>query len=99
MTKRPAGIEVLARAFKVYDLDRRSLRRFKGSAYYALGSLSTVYYEDAARLLAEVIPGLRVEVYEGRSHLDPPHRAEPERFARALRALWADGEAGVLAKG
>ena len=99
MAKRPAGIEVLARAFKAYDLDRQSLRRFQGPAYYALGSLSTVYYEDAARLLADVIPGLLVEVYEGRSHLDPPHRAEPERFARALRALWADGEAGVLGKG
>jgi pimeloyl-ACP methyl ester carboxylesterase len=92
MAKRPAGIEALARAFKAYDLDRRSLRRFQGPAYYALGSLSTVYYEDAARLLTEAIPGLLVEVYEGRSHLDPPHRAEPERFARALRALWARGE-------
>jgi hypothetical protein len=52
-------------------------------------------YERTARTLADVFPDLEVEVYEGRSHLDPPHRAEPERFARALHKLWRRAKAAT----
>ena len=96
MAKRPAGIEALNRAFKTYPLDREPFRLFHQPVYYALGSLSRPYYERTARTLAEVFPNLEVEVYEGRSHLDPPHRAEPERFARALRDLWGRAEEAAL---
>jgi pimeloyl-ACP methyl ester carboxylesterase len=92
MATRPAGIEAFNRAFKTYDLDREALRRFRQPVYYALGSLSRPYYKRTAQTLSEVIPNLEVETYEGRSHLDPPHRAEPERFARALRDLWRRAE-------
>lgn len=93
MAKRPAGIGALNQTFKTYHLDREPFLRFRQPVYYALGSFSRPYYERTARTLAEVFPNLQVESYEGRSHLDPPHRAEPERFARALRGLWERAEA------
>jgi hypothetical protein len=89
MAKRPAGLEALVRAFKTYPLNRERFRQFRPPVYLALGSLSCLFYEREAKTLASLFPNLRVEVYEARSHLDPPHRAEPERFARALRELWA----------
>ena len=92
MAQRPAGLEAVARAFKVYRLDRQRFRSFRRPVYYALGSLSRPSYERDAKTLAGLFPDFRLEVYEGRSHYDPPHRAEPERFARALRELWAAGE-------
>jgi pimeloyl-ACP methyl ester carboxylesterase len=97
MAKRPAGLAAIAHAFHTYDLDRGPFRHFHRPVYYALGSLSNPYYERAARTLADAFPDLEVEVYEGRSHLDPPHRAEPERFARALRILWGRAETPTLA--
>ena len=92
MAQRPASLEAVARAFKVYRLDRQRFRSFRRPVYYALGSLSRPSYERDAKTLAGLFPDFRLEVYEGRSHYDPPHRAEPERFARALRELWAAGE-------
>lgn len=89
MALRPAGLDALCRAFRKYQLDRERFRAFSGPVYYALGSLSRPFYERNARTLAEYFPNLRVEVYQGRSHFDPPHRGEPERFARALRRLWS----------
>ena len=89
MAQRPTGLVAVARAFKAYRLDRQRFRTFRQPVYYALGSLSRPFYERNARRLAGLFPDFRVEVYEGRSHFDPPQRAEPERFARALRELWA----------
>lgn len=88
MALRPAGLDALAAAFRTYRLDRERLRRFRRPVYYALGSLSRSFFERNGRTLARFFPDFRVEAYEGRSHFDPPHRAEPERFARALRELW-----------
>jgi hypothetical protein len=88
MALRPGGLEALARAFRSYRLDRERLREFRGPVYYALGSDSRSFYERNARTLAGFFPDLRVEIYQGRSHFDPPHRAEPERFARALFGIW-----------
>jgi pimeloyl-ACP methyl ester carboxylesterase len=89
MAKRPAGLQAISRAFNTYILDQQRFRLMDRLVYYALGSLSTRFYERAARRLSGLFPNMQVEEYEGRSHFDPPHRAEAERFARALRLLWA----------
>ena len=60
--------------------------------YLARGSLSHPRWERQAKRLAGLFPNIRVEVYEGRNHIDAPHRAEPIRFARALRELWAGAD-------
>lgn len=95
MAKRPAGLEAISRAFNTYKLDQGRFHLFNRPIYYALGSLSTRYYEYIAHTLAGLFPNMQVEEYEGRSHFDPPHRAEPERFARALRELWSRSEKAV----
>lgn len=92
MSRRPAGLDALAAAFKAYHLYRERFRHFGQPVYYAVGGLSRSFFERNARTLEGFFPHLQVEVYEGRSHFDPPHRGEPERFAQALRELWALGE-------
>lgn len=97
MAKRPAGLEAISRVFNTDHIDQKLFRQFDRPVYYALGSLSTRFFEREAMTLRGLFPDMQVEEYEGRSHFDPPHRAEPERFARALRALWARGEAVTAA--
>jgi hypothetical protein len=38
--------------------------------------------------LVQVIPHARAEVFSGRSHLSPPHKAEPARLANMLLGFW-----------
>lgn len=89
MANRPAALAALHRAFGEYDLDTDSLREYRNPAYFARGSLSNPVWEQIAERLGGILPNLEVEVYEERHHLDASHTAEPERFARALRKLWA----------
>lgn len=92
MARRVVNGAVMYRAYDDYDFDLERLRQFQGPAYLALGTLSPPIFERNVKLLSSLFPDIQVEVYEGRQHLDPPHRAEPERFARALRELWARSE-------
>lgn len=94
MANRPAGLEAIFKSWRGYSLDLERFRRFQQPVYLAIGSLSPPWVAQIpAKRLARVFPNIRVEVYEGRHHLDPPPSAEPERMARALRELWAKSEA------
>jgi pimeloyl-ACP methyl ester carboxylesterase len=94
MTKRPAGIRAIGRAFDRGHLDRESLRRFDRPVYFALGGLSNPdQYGEIAERLRGVFPDFELEVFEERHHFDPPHRIEPERLASSLMALWRRAEA------
>lgn len=94
MAKRRAGIRAFMRTFGTYDLDRVSLRRFDRPVYYALGGLSNPdQFGEIAERLSRVFEGFAMDVFEERHHFDPPHRIEPERLARSLRALWEGPEA------
>jgi pimeloyl-ACP methyl ester carboxylesterase len=95
MAKRPAGMVAVSQAFHTYPLDRDRFRQFHQPVYYAFGSLSTRYYERAAKTLAGLFPDMQIEVFEGRSHFDPPQRAEGERLARSLQQFWARSDAAV----
>jgi hypothetical protein len=69
------------------------LSRFSKPVYYALGGLSNPdEYREIADRLSRVFPDFVLEVFEERHHFDPPHRIEPERLARSLRAVWARAE-------
>jgi hypothetical protein len=93
MVLRPPGIAALTREFATYDLDREALARFGRPVYYALGGLSNPHqYGEIAKRLATVFGDFTLETFEDRHHFDPPHRAEPERLAAALEALWARAE-------
>ncbi len=97
MALRPAGLDALSKAFKTYRLDRERFRLFRQPVYYAWGSLSRPFFERNGKTLGNLFPNFRGEVYEERSHFDPPHRAEPERFAQALQELWL--QAGTVSAG
>jgi pimeloyl-ACP methyl ester carboxylesterase len=89
MSKRPAGIRAITRAFGRDEIDREALRRFDRPVYYALGGLSNPdQYGEIAQRLGRVFADFELEVFEDRHHFDPPHRIEPERLARSLERLW-----------
>jgi pimeloyl-ACP methyl ester carboxylesterase len=93
MALRPAGISALVRAFDTYALGREALASFSGPVYFALGGLSNPdQYGHIAARLGQVFGDYQVEVFDDRHHFDPPHRTEPERLARSLRAVWARAE-------
>jgi len=92
MSLRPAGLRAINAAFHNTHLDLDSFRQYRRPVYLAVGSLTHAIEERKAKTLADLFSDFRLEVYEGRHHFDPPQRAEPERFARALRELWARGE-------
>lgn len=92
MAKWPEALKAMHWAFKAHDLDLGSLHGFRNPVYFACGSLSNPAWERMAERLGEALPNIEVEFYEDRHHLDAPHRAEPERFANALRELWARAE-------
>jgi pimeloyl-ACP methyl ester carboxylesterase len=99
MANRPAGISALMRAFETSELDRESLSRFDRPVYYALGGLSNPdLYGALAQRLSRAFADFTLEVFEERHHFDPPHRIEPDRLARSLRALWQHAETQVGAQ-
>ena len=89
MAKRPAGLKAMVRAFSSAKITEDQFRRFHGPVYLAIGGLSNPIEERKGAVLAGLFTDLRVEIYEGRHHFDPPQRAEPERFAQALTGLWS----------
>ena len=72
------------------DTERGPQRLVAGgrSVYVAVGGRSRSAFQLIARWLADQSPGAIVEIYEERSHFDPPHVAEAERFALAVRENW-----------
>jgi pimeloyl-ACP methyl ester carboxylesterase len=73
-----------------YDLDVAALARFQRPVLVAVGSLGHPSLMALGERVAAAFPQGRVKTYEGRHHLDPVHRAEPERLAADLRSLWQE---------
>ncbi|MFN2464153.1 MAG: alpha/beta fold hydrolase [Candidatus Dormibacteria bacterium] len=93
MDKRPAGLAALIRTFLDTRLDPARLRSFDRPVYFAVGGLSNPdYYARMSKRLAGLFSDLTIDLYPDRHHFDPPHRAEPERFAEALKNFWARAE-------
>ncbi len=89
MATRPAGLNAFTRAFKTFPLDVQRLRAFDRPVLYTIGGRSNpVVVRHPAERLGRIFPDFSLEIFEDRHHFDPPHRAEPQRFARSLRKLW-----------
>jgi len=87
MATRPAGIRALTATFESSTLDLDRLRAFERPVYFALGGRSNPdHYGRMASRAREIFPDFTLDVFEERHHFDPPHRIEPDRTARALRA-------------
>jgi len=85
----------LVQALIDHDLDVDALRHFNGPVLIAVGSFSHPSLVGLARRMAETFPNGQLAIYERRHHMDPIHRAHPERFAADLRAHW--GKAAPVA--
>jgi pimeloyl-ACP methyl ester carboxylesterase len=76
--------------FRSSSLDLNRLRAFTQPVLFALGGRSNPdYYGRMAVRAGAIFPNLTVTLFEQRHHFDPPHRIEPDRTARVLRAHWA----------
>lgn len=94
MRSRPPALAMLPRVWKEHVLDEDALRAFTGPVLFTLGGKSHPdLYPETAKRLEKIFPNFTLEVFEDRHHFDPPHRSEPERFARVLKAHWARAEA------
>ena len=93
MATRPAGLRAFMQAVRSSTLDLVALRAFNQPVYFALGGRSNPsYFARMAERARAIFPDFTLEVFDERHHFDPPHRTEPERTARALRAHWARGQ-------
>jgi hypothetical protein len=64
------------------------LEPFHRSVYVAVGGRSRLAFMEIARWLAHKSANTTVDVYDERSHFDPPHVADAERFATAVQENW-----------
>ena len=88
MANRPAGVAAFVRTLSEADVPVERLKAFDRPVYYSHNSLSNETWDRKAKRLGELFPNMTVELYEGLSHLNSSHAAEPERVAAALRRLW-----------
>lgn len=89
MAKRPAALVPMNLSLLHAPLDRERLTAVRCPVYLPVGGQTHPRFRAIADLLAATFPKATVEVYEERSHFDPPHRAESRRFADALRRIWS----------
>jgi pimeloyl-ACP methyl ester carboxylesterase len=93
MASRPPGTRAIATAFQRFVFPAADMQAFERPVLFVLGGLSNpAYYRRMAERLATSFSDLRLEVFDGRHHFDPPHRAEPERYARLLEDHWRRAE-------
>jgi pimeloyl-ACP methyl ester carboxylesterase len=98
MATRPSGLNAFTGAFKRFRLDVERLRTFDCPVLYTIGGRSNpLAVRFPAERLGRIFPDFTLETFEERHHFDPPHRAEPRRYARSLRKLWdrASGTAEI----
>jgi pimeloyl-ACP methyl ester carboxylesterase len=97
LADRPAATWALVEAFERFEFPEESFRAFHSPVLFTLGGRSNPdYYARAAERLGGFFPDFTLEVFEGRHHFDPPHRAEPERYARLLVRHWRRAEDLVI---
>ena len=93
MALRPAGTRALTEAFERFDFAEARMRAFHRPVLFVLGGKSNPdYYGRTAQRLRERFPRFILEVFEDRHHFDPPHRTEPDRYARLLERHWREAE-------
>lgn len=89
MATRPAGVSAFIAAGRNYTIPDGAFAAYKAPVYYTYGNLSSEQWEARRDRLARRFPGFTPELYDGCSHLNTSHQAQPARVAAALRKLWA----------
>jgi pimeloyl-ACP methyl ester carboxylesterase len=93
MRSRPAGTAAIATAMQAHAYPLDAMRAFRSPVLFVLGGKSRqAYYGLMAQRLASAFPDLMLTPFPDRHHFDPPHRGEPERYARVLEEHWRRAE-------
>jgi len=94
MGSRPRGTAAIARAMQAHPYPSDGMRAFRPPVLFVLGGKSRqAYYGLMAERLGSVFPDFALAPFPERHHFDPPHRAEPDRYARVLEEHWRRAEA------
>ena len=88
LASRMAGVATFIRAMCEAEVAFERFREFDRPVFFSYGSLSNETWERKARRLAKLFPNITIERFEGLSHLNTSHIAEPERVVAALSTLW-----------
>jgi hypothetical protein len=91
MAKRPAGIRAFIGALRAHHMTEYDYRGFEKPVYFSWGSLTHQRWSSMERRLSKLFPNFSSEVFEGLHHLNTSHKAEPQRVAARLTALWQRG--------
>jgi pimeloyl-ACP methyl ester carboxylesterase len=93
MRSRPPGAAAMVAAFQPYPYPAEAMRAFRPPVLFVLGGRSRhAYYGLMAERLGSLLPAFSLVTFPERHHFDPPHRAEPERYARVLEDHWRRAE-------
>jgi pimeloyl-ACP methyl ester carboxylesterase len=94
MLSRPPGTAAMVAAFQPHPYPADAMRAFDPPVLFVLGGKSRhAYYGLMAERLGSLFPDFSLVSFPERHHFDPPHRAEPERYARVLEEHWRRAEA------
>lgn len=88
LPNRPAGVSALLGAFSQHRVDVEAFRSFEPPVLFTRGTLSAERFERMSARLAALFPRFEEVVFEGLSHVNTSHQAEPRRVAALLRDLW-----------
>ncbi len=88
MSKRPAGLAAMMRAFQEHPFDRDSLRAVRAPVFLGHGALTGAYEEVKVALLARLLADVRIRRYPGIHHFVPADQLYFPEHVRALEALW-----------
>ena len=92
MSKRPAGVAALSRAFRAFRFDRDLLREVTFPAYCGYGDESHSEQAVKAGILAQLLPDLHVQRFRHVHHFVPPEQIYSPAHVDALETLWSRGE-------
>jgi pimeloyl-ACP methyl ester carboxylesterase len=94
MRSRPPGTAAIAAAFQAPPYPSEAMRTFLPPVLFVVGGRSRhAYYGLMAERLGSLFPDFSLAPFPERHHFDPPHRAEPERYAHVLEEHWRRAEA------
>ena len=92
MRNRPSGIAAMLRAFEEYEFDRGLLRGCRFPVYYGYGDLSHDEQALKAGILAQLMPDVHVQRFEGVHHFVPPAQIYTREHVTSLVDLWQRAE-------
>ena len=98
MSKRPAGLAAMMKAFSAHPFDREWLRRCEFPVFLGYGDLTGVHEEIRAGILARLLPDLHIRRFAGIHHFVAPEEIYSPDHVAALHALWARANEGVIRK-